>query len=307
MRLRASSLSDYRSSHGVFSFSGSPVWQFVCTSSTPFYDLLQPLNEEVVVKRKVSMFELSYSLTTGDTGNKDTFRALSGDSLLDGRGGTLYNFKANGSVIGLGVSLEESKEHEELLLSLGVQVYVYVDARVMSYTSMLSYIEEVINPFNNFIYVFDITLSYSNQVHLKEFLDSHGYSNIRLIGDKVVKLGIDKYSDMFNSVIGKYSLDLDYDGNVHPVTQVYLVSENIEFKPISELDYSKYIVVQERSVVSKRSGKSSGSGSRVKSEGVSKPSKAGSVSKSSSSKGSVKSSKKRKSVKSSKLDRRSLF
>lgn len=266
MRLKVTSLSKYNKDKGWVSKTGSPVWQFVAREDTPFEALLQPLDEVVEVKRSVTMLELVSSLeASSPTQLSPREQSEKFDKELSSQNEDLLPsflsvdekveepaFKPNLSVIGYGVSAEYAMLHQEELCELRVPVYVYHDLRNKLSLSSIEELTRVVDKLAKLIYVFQVSLPFSELQDIIARLRDEGYRNVRFIGDNVLKLDGSNMCGLFhNSLVKHFSLEYNYVNNVHTATQVKLLSHNVSSAPVANIDYASAI----RGKVSKKKAK----------------------------------------------------
>lgn len=250
MRLKATSIKDYRVSKGVISNTKSPVWQFVCMDDTPFFPLLQPEDEVVEVERKLSMFELAFQLEGKiDSPSEKTVSEKSEVVVDEDLSHGFFKeevkdefFQPNASVAGLGVSLKYSKQHMERLTALKVPVFVYCDLKSKGFDEVQTFLKEEVNNLTKMFYVLHISLPFIEQLALHDLLKEYSYKNVRLIGDNVVKLDGSNFSGLFPvELVRHFSLEFNYKNNVHSTTQVKLIQKTCSATDLSELDYASAI------------------------------------------------------------------
>lgn len=234
LRLKATYFKDYDSNSAwVSRLRGTPCWQFLCEEGTSFENWLQPVFEEDVFQREVTLVE-----------------RLNGVPVQGGSGGLgctstgyTYGQPLNSSVLGLGVSFGASVLHESQLKGLGCPIFVDVATELSSKTlsSWEDWVSTTLTPMSPFYYVFNVDcLSYFDYLAFEGFLLDRGYENVRLVGSHVLKLDGRGLSGLFpKEVVRKYSLDWLYGVfEPHSVSQVYLVSgKSMKEAPVEGLDY----------------------------------------------------------------------
>lgn len=242
MKLTVTKLKDYDVTKGVTK-NGKPVNQFVVLDDNPFYDLLQPLNEEVSEVKQTNMLDVLFSdlpSASGESAESDDFQDF---DVLNPRGHLapkVAEFQANVSVCGVGVSDTYFNQNRTFLSTVRCPVFVYHNARNMSESQLLDFIDSELSPTDKVFHVLHIDCSQEIQGVIRKKLVSAGQSNVRLIGDKVLKLQGFAFSGLFPKTFAQhYSLEFVYLKNIHSTTQVALVSKELSKVDLSELDYKR--------------------------------------------------------------------
>jgi hypothetical protein len=267
MKLTVIKQKDYNPNLGVVK-NGRPVCQFIASNDTPFAQLLKPTKVEVSNKKEQSLLDLALS---EDIELDTVIEAEEENNSFEVEAETRSFFKANKSVVGIGVSDIEYSLHKEDLMKCGCTVFIYYDVRNLDLVALKEFIESKLSPTLKAYHVLHLNLKPYAMKKLRVFLKEYNYKNVRLIGDSVVKLQGLMFGGLFTkSFVTRFNLEFDYLDNVHPVTQVALTSVDLVSKPIDEIEY-KYTSTNSKKSSKQKHGTASTSKTKEKTNKPSKP------------------------------------
>lgn len=246
MRLKATKLKDYNPDVALLK-DGKPVLQFLVVGDNPFYDLLQPSFEEEVGVKDSSLlddlFNTYYSEVKNKTREVEDTLEIEDD---------LEHFEENQpkeeevsivlnkSVCSVGVSKSYYEENKTgLLENLKCPIFVYHDLRGWNSEALLGYLEEF-SSLDSCYHALHVDCEFNVQAELIMFISKNSLKNVRLIGDKVLKLEGYSHCGLFpKKLVQHYSLEYYYNKNVHSTTQVKLVSKGLDKAPIETVQFNR--------------------------------------------------------------------
>lgn len=221
VRLVAVKFEDYRSGNKVLKgVTGKVARQLVCLDNTSLFDLLKT-NEPFVKRKEKEVSLVDYMFGTVDFD-------LTVESEQDAN---LQDLVKDKSVCGIGIDLEDYLKKDTLLLGLGVPIFVYVDCKDLGASQLVDYVFELRSKVGSLVFlVLDVDLSLMDFGFVEaEINQKFGSTRIRLVGQRILKLGGISCGGMFPSWFAKkYKLDFNYK-LLHDITQIALLAEDFDY------------------------------------------------------------------------------
>lgn len=266
MKMTVTPLEGYNKEKGL-KVGKSTVMQFI--AGTPeWVDLLKPVGEEVEED-----YDSLYDIVLNELNEDDNLVNTEEEeqSVDDFEKQTLATFEPNKSVCGIGVDMDSYRENQSHLDSLQCPVFIYVNTKSWSVSTITEWVSENVSHSMSPFVILGIDLELDGQLDLVAFLKEKGYHNVRLVGEKVIKLRGAYFAGLYpKKLVKSCGLTYFYLNNFHPTTQVNLVAEGatvVACKLANYPDRSPKVVASPKA--SKKGSDSSSGGSKGGSKGKS--------------------------------------